>query len=180
MWRPFGCPIGFENWRTSVNMTMRIASVSTRLSLFAIVLTFSSAAQAGEGLGPEQAPDPPVDFARQVAPLLTDKCVSCHNAKRTKGGLDLSTLRSMQAGGESGPAIVAGKPDESLLLDMVVSPGDGGRPEMPKEGDPLSAEQVALLKRWILEGARWPDSLVLEARTKGDTAWWSFQPLVKV
>jgi hypothetical protein len=59
---------------------------------------------------------PPVDFAEEVAPLLTERCVACHNGGQAKGGLDLSTARSARAGGESGPAVVPGRPDEGSLL----------------------------------------------------------------
>jgi hypothetical protein len=140
------------------------------------------------GLGPVSLAGPPsdsgagpkVDFARQVAPLLTDRCVSCHNPARARGGLDLSSAKAARKGGDSGPAVVPGMPDESRLLDVIVSEDEGSRPEMPKTGDPLSAEQVALLREWVNSGATWPESVVLREKTRANRSWWSLQPLAAV
>ena len=67
-------------------------------------------------------------FREKIATVLQQRCVSCHQQRYLKGGLDLTRLKSLLKGGESGPAIVPGKPDESLLLDMIA----GDEPEMPK------------------------------------------------
>ena len=79
-------------------------------------------------------------------------------------------------GGESGPAIVPGQPEASLLLEYV----SGEKPEMPKDAPPLAAEQVAALRRWIAEGAPWPEGAVLENKKKIDGDWWSLVPLAEV
>ncbi|HEV3167550.1 MAG TPA: PSD1 and planctomycete cytochrome C domain-containing protein [Isosphaeraceae bacterium] len=150
------------------------------LTLVAIVCVIDPVAKADDRAYSKPAPLPPVDFAAQVAPLLTARCLSCHNAKRSRSGLDLSTVKATHTGGKSGPAVVPFQPDESLLLDQITPPDDGGRPEMPKTGDPFTLEQVALIRRWIAEGARWPDGLVLEAQTDSRSSWWSLQPLAKV
>src|SRR5690606_3660271 len=90
---------------------------------------------------------------------------------KPKGGLDLATFAGVRAGGESGSAIVPGKPAESLLLDYVA----GDEPLMPQAGRPLSESEVATLRAWIAEGAGWPEGLKLESRDGG--GWWSLQPL---
>ncbi len=119
----------------------------------------------------------PVDFVREVAPVLTERCLACHHDGKAKGGLDLSSASRAFSGGESGPAIVAGKPDASLLLDAIVSAEPGKRPAMPKTGDPLAPDEVARLRRWIAEGASWPRGLVLTEKARADLSFWSLQPL---
>jgi len=109
-------------------------------------------------------------FRKHVAPILATRCVGCHHAGDAKGDLDLTRQVGLIAGGESGPAIVVGEPSESVLLDMVA----GDDPEMPKNGDPLTAKQVAVLRKWIQMGATWPDDLTL-VEDKGP--WWSTEPI---
>jgi hypothetical protein len=96
----------------------------------------------------EQATAAP-DFATQIAPLLVHHCLECHDAATRKGGLDLSRRESVQSGGDSGTAIVAGRPSESLLWQRVESD------EMPHDRPPLSGEQKRLLREWIDGGAPW-------------------------
>ncbi len=114
-------------------------------------------------------------FRQQVAPILERHCVHCHQGDKPKGGLALTNPQAALAGGESGPAIALGKPEESLLIEYV----SGQKPEMPKEAPPLAAEQVATLRRWIAEGAKWPDALVLVDKKPRDTRWWSLLPLAQ-
>jgi hypothetical protein len=107
---------------------------------------------AGEGTA-----DPKVQAAREqffeqsVRPLLAENCYSCHADKKQKGGLRLDSLESILKGGDSGPAVVPGKPEESLLVVAVNYAG----PEMPPTGK-LAAEKIAVLTRWISVGAPWP------------------------
>ena len=85
-------------------------------------------------------------FNEQVGPLLTSKCLFCHEGERRKGGLDLTRRISALAGGEGGAAVVPGQPDESLMFEKVA----GG--EMPPK-NPLRPEQVAAVRQWIEAGA---------------------------
>ncbi len=112
-------------------------------------------------------------FRDSVAPILEAKCLRCHGGTSTKGDLSLATLADATKGGLSGPAVVPGKPDESWLLDMI----SGDEPAMPKDGDPLSTEEVAALRRWIEQGAPWPDGLALKERKADAGPWWAIQPL---
>ncbi|QDT93821.1 DUF1553 domain-containing protein [Gimesia algae] len=123
----------------------------------------------------ETTPDstPKVDFGNEIAPLLVNHCIRCHNPGNEKGDLSLATLQSIKDAGYLTP----GKPEESYLLDVVHTSPDTGKAAMPKEGPPLAKEQVALLTRWVKEGAAWPDSLILQEKSKADLSWWSLQPL---
>ena len=114
-------------------------------------------------------------FRERVAPILERRCVSCHGDASPKGKLALTTARAMRAGGDSGPAVVPGEAEESLLLEMV----SGDAPEMPRKGEPLSAEEVASLRAWIERGAPWPDGVTLKDRKFEGETWWAFRPLVR-
>ena len=114
-------------------------------------------------------------FRERVAPILERRCVSCHGDASPEGKLALTTARAVRAGGVSGPALVPGDAEESLLLMMV----SGDEPEMPRKGEPLSAEEVASLRSWIERGAPWPVGVTLaDRRFEGET-WWAFRPLVR-
>lgn len=89
-----------------------------------------------------------VVFENQIQPLLAKKCTSCHGEKRREAGLSLATGSDLLNGGESGPVVVAGMPDESLLLQLV---RNGEMP--PDENEPLTAEEESLIHRWVSEGA---------------------------
>ncbi len=89
---------------------------------------------------------PLVTFEKDVAPILRNRCLSCHEGDSRKADLELSSRERALAGGESGAAIVPGKPDESLLYQRIKSG------EMPPEGkDPLSESEQELIHRWIAE-----------------------------
>src|SRR5262245_43556482 len=119
--------------------------------------------------------DEPSFFSRRVAPVLRQRCLECHNATRSRGGLDLSSRASLMRGGDDGPVVVVGKADESLLVRAVSGP----KPVMPKKGGPLSAEQVADLRRWIDAGADWPKDVTLSTKPVADASWWSLKPLTR-
>ena len=93
-----------------------------------------------------------VSFEHDVYPLLEKRCNECHNAEEAGGGLDLTRLPTMLRGGDDlGPAIIPGKPDESPLIKVLHKGGDYF---MPKDGDPLAADEIAVLKKWISEGVQ--------------------------
>ncbi len=100
----------------------------------------------------KKAAEGAVDYAKEVKPLLADKCFRCH-AKKTKGGLRLDDRATALKGGDSEyPAFVPGKPDKSFLLELV-DPEIAGDDIMPPKGDPLSKPQRDLLAKWIAQGA---------------------------
>jgi mono/diheme cytochrome c family protein len=119
----------------------------------------------------------PVDFAKEIAPIFSQRCIRCHNAEEKKGKWSLATAAEFfkKRGGHE-DAVIRGDPENSLLVDLV-SPQGKHDAEMPKEGDPLTRDEVALVRRWVAEGAPWPEGFVIEPRKRGDKNWWSLQPL---
>ena len=105
---------------------------------------------------------PPSLFTDKIQPLFAGKCVSCHNPEKTKGKLQMHTAAALAAGGDSGPAIVPGKPDESLLLQRISLPA-GHDDIMPPEGDPVTPDEIAAVRSWISEGAAFPPDLTITA-----------------
>ena len=112
-------------------------------------------------------------FRTKVEPILVRRCLECHGADR-KGGLDLRTKAAAFKGGESGPVIKATRPDQSLLFQYIDAA------EMPPK-KPLTAAEIATLKRWIADGAFYPSRpLDLFSATSDHRAghdWWSLQPV---
>jgi len=114
----------------------------------------SASGQAAASSDPEAA-----FFAEHVLPILTQNCISCHNpAKIARSGqLDQTTLDGLLKGGWSGPAIVPGKPEESLLIKRVRG-DDPAEDTMPPPPNPkLNEEQIKALEQWIRDGAVWDD-----------------------
>ncbi|MFP6650394.1 MAG: DUF1553 domain-containing protein [Pirellulaceae bacterium] len=96
----------------------------------------------------------PVDYARQVKPILRQHCFSCHGPLKQEAGLRLDAGRSILQGGESGKAVVAGRAEQSLLMERLLQSDVDLR--MPLEEQPLVVDQVELIRRWIEEGAAFP------------------------
>jgi hypothetical protein len=116
-----------------------------------------------------QAADPFAAAAR----VLEARCLHCHSGDDPKGRLSLATRSVAFAGGESGPPVVPGEADASLLIQAVT----GSEPMMPQDGDPLSPTDVAALRAWIDAGAPWPDGHTLVDRRFKNVTWWSLEPL---
>lgn len=91
-----------------------------------------------------------VSFEKDVMPILKASCVSCHKPDKKKGKLDLSTYSALMKGGDQGTPVKPGDPKKSILIEVVSGP----EPEMPEKGDALKADQIAILTRWIMEGAK--------------------------
>ena len=125
-------------------------------------------------------------FEKRIRPILTENCFKCHShsGDKIKGGLVVDSLEGLLTGGDTGPAIVPGEPDKSLLIGAV-SYADEDL-QMPPKGKKLSDEQIATLTEWVKMGAPWPDpgGKKTASRPKGritdeDRQWWAFQPLSK-
>ena len=113
------------------------------------------------------------DLEPEAKAILTERCLSCHNPDLISSGLVLSTRKAAIKGGESGrPAFVAGRPDESLMIEKVLAG------EMPLD-NPLPVEERELLRKWVAAGATWRGTLVSakSERPRAVPGWWSFQPL---
>jgi hypothetical protein len=99
-----------------------------------------------------------LNFNRDVRPILSDACFHCHgpDEKERKGGLRLDVRDAALKGGDSGPAIIPGKPDESELVKRMLLAHDDEDLMPPKKmKKPLKPDQIALLKRWVAEGAEY-------------------------
>src|SRR5262245_61187240 len=94
----------------------------------------------------------PPSFAKQVRPFFAKYCLECHNAKESKGDLNLETFAALMKGGKSGPVVEPGKPDESPL---VLLPERKEKPEMPpKTARQPKPNEVAVLRAWVAAGAK--------------------------
>jgi mono/diheme cytochrome c family protein len=125
-------------------------------------------------------------FEAEVRPLLAKNCVKCHGADQQKGGLRLDSRDALLAGGDSGPVVEPGHPEESPLIEAVHYDGL----KMPPTGR-LDADQVRVLERWVSLGAPWPSDghavagPVRDGTSRGGRiddearAWWAFQPLAR-
>ena len=98
----------------------------------------------------------PVDYVRQIKPLLAARCFSCHGALKQESGLRVDTAAAMRTGGDSGPAAVPGKSGESLMVARCADLDPATRMPPENEASPLDAEQLALLRAWIDQGAAGP------------------------
>ncbi len=122
---------------------------------------------------PAGAEQPPVDYLRDVKPILAARCYTCHGGLKQKSGLRLDTAASIRKGGLAGPAIIPGKSDESLLFEKITDSNDTKRMPPESEGEGLKPNQIALIKAWIDQGATGPADEKPEADPKDH---WAFRP----
>lgn len=111
------------------------------------------------------------DFSERVAPILQQKCLSCHNDLDHKGDFSLQSRQRAFADGY----IVSGSVATSHLIS-VITPVDG-KAEMPKNASPLTQAEIETIRNWIETGAVWPDALQLSEPKVTDLDWWSLKPL---
>lgn len=95
-----------------------------------------------------------IDFYRDIDPLFKKVCYECHDAKEQKGDLRMDSREAQLKGGENGPSIIPG--DSKKSLTMIRIRGEGDDPRMPKKKPALSAHDIALIAKWIDQGAEWP------------------------
>src|SRR5215210_8332538 len=136
-------------------------------------------------------------FEAKIRPLLVNSCFDCHTADE-KGGLRLDSRQAVLKGGESGPAIVPGNPDASLLMKAVRHVQ--GVSKMPRSASKLGDTEIAALAEWITMGAPWPSATAATPAASKDAmaapplsaavtpdrpidpqlkSFWSFQPIRK-
>jgi mono/diheme cytochrome c family protein len=115
----------------------------------------------------------PVDYLRDVKPILAKNCFKCHGPDKQQSKLRLDTAAFMLKGGKTGPVVVVGKSAESRLIDAVT--GTNGAPAMPPKTDPLAKDDVAILRNWIDAGAPAPADEVPEKPIA--QRHWAFQPV---
>ena len=123
-------------------------------------------------------------FENKVRPVLVNNCFNCHSdEKKVRGGLKMTSRAELLRGGDTGPAIVPGDPDKSLLVQVIRYTGDM---KMPPKGK-LKDHEIADLTTWVKNGAAWPDTagkVTPVAKDKGgplftdeQRAFWAFQPV---
>ncbi len=120
----------------------------------------------------------PLSFEKDVRPVLKAHCTHCHGEdEKPDGGVDLRLRRFMDLTLDSGDRLlVPGKPEQSALVHIIRSG------EMPKKGSPMPEAELAIIERWIREGAKTlrPEPLALAPGaviSEEDRAWWAFQPV---
>ncbi len=121
-------------------------------------------------------------FENEVRPVLVNRCCECHGEKKKKGSLRVDNINYLKAGGDSGPALVPGDPDKSIMINAIrYQDPDFKMP--PKEK--LPEKEIAVLEQWVKMGAPWPANEAIRVAvdefgfTEKDRHFWSFQPLTK-
>ena len=116
-----------------------------------LLLALGGAGTAQESSGPAA----PVDFARDIQPILRDHCLKCHNPQKKKGQFRVDSREAAFRGGVSGRVIAPGNSKGSKLVELLVTKNEDER--MPQSAPTLPAEKIELIRRWIDAGAVWPD-----------------------
>ncbi|WP_020468340.1 DUF1553 domain-containing protein [Zavarzinella formosa] len=153
--------------------------------MFGRGLVVFSLSLAGSISANAQTPQQIEFFEKSVRPLLTTHCVECHGAseKKIRGGLRLTTRAELLKGGDTGPAISPGKPEESLLVKGLHYTSDDLK--MPPKGK-LPAADIAVFTKWVKDGAAWPESGANantgqpkpgQLFTEEQRKFWAFQPV---
>jgi dipeptidyl aminopeptidase/acylaminoacyl peptidase len=140
------------NWklqtlRKSLSLVV-LPGTASRLAMVSLGLAFG-----GLGSVPTAVAANPVSFSKDIAPILADKCLTCHQEKKAKGGYRVDSFEQLGIMGDSEEtALVAGQPGASTLYTRLVTEHEDDR--MPANDDPLPAPQIALVKRWIEQGGK--------------------------
>lgn len=121
-------------------------------------------------------------FENKIRPILNAQCLKCHNAAegKTKGGFALDTREGTLKGGDSGPGVVPGNPDKSVLIKAIRY--TDSNLQMPPKGEKLSDQQIADFVNWVKMGAPDPRSATAKGKYASATerkVWWAFQPIKK-
>src|SRR5579872_2591218 len=117
-------------------------------AVVAYMLLFASPSTASA-----QAAGKPVSFINDVAPILKENCLACHDAKKKSGKYDMTTFEKLMAGGANGEQIVAGKPETSEFHTLMVTAEQRRMPPRDK-GEAVPKEKAAVIAQWIKEGAK--------------------------
>lgn len=141
---------------------MQRAMFAGVLVLVAVAAALKGGTTTAVAQAPQQTALPapasrPIDFSRDIKPILTTSCVKCHARGQAKGGFSMETREALLAGGDMGPAVIPGNSEQSHLIALVA----GLDPDivMPQKGSRLKSEQVALLRAWIDQGLAWDEGV---------------------
>jgi len=114
-------------------------------------------------------------FEKQVRPVLSENCIECHGPKKQKSGLRLDSRAFILKGGEIGPVVVPGKPEQSRLIIAVRHAGGKEVAAMPSDDKKISDQAIAALSEWVKQGLPWPEEtgpVAIDPRTH-----WAFLPV---
>ena len=116
----------------------------------------------GQDLPGQEAPaakqQETVDFAKDIQPLFAAKCYSCHGDEKHESGLRINSRDAALRGGDNGRLLTASNSEESMLAQVLNGTHESVE-RMPADDEPLSAEQISLVRKWIDQGAEWPDDM---------------------
>jgi ankyrin repeat protein len=167
-----GFPHGRDGWISAAGTSWAVMALATSLDPAQVpptTLAVAKSATAAPAVAANAVGNtsPPIEFTRDIQPLLERSCVACHSGERAKGGFQVVDRRSLLQGGKRGePAVIPGKPDVSLLLSLVQDqvedlemPPVGKREKFP----PLTKDEIGKLSGWIVQGANWPQGVTLHA-----------------
>lgn len=113
-------------------------------------------------------------FENRVRPLLVQKCAECHSGATPEGNFALDSAAAFQKGGKTGSPIVVNNADASLIIQRVLS--EDKKLTMPPE-ERLTEAEIADLRKWINDGAQWPDSSTMPQTAEDKASHWAFQPV---
>lgn len=154
--------------------------------LFLLLPLVSLVAPTARGMAAVSAPNAETKhaamqfFENEVRPLLVQRCYECHGEKKQKGGLRVDNISYLKSGGSSGPALVEGNPDKSLIIEAVRYHDD--ELAMPPK-EKLADKEIAILEKWVKIGAPWPENEVNHMAvdefgfSEADRKYWCFQPV---
>ncbi|RBP38091.1 cytochrome c [Roseimicrobium gellanilyticum] len=125
-------------------------------------------------------------FEKEVRPILVNRCFDCHSEKKQKGGLRVDHLDYLKVGGDTGPALVPGAPEKSALIEAIRYTSEDFQMPPKNKGGKMPEAEVAILEKWILMGAPWPNDGAKQIAapvggfTEEQRGYWAFQPLAVV
>jgi hypothetical protein len=160
---------------------MKSRSQQMATSILVVLTSFwgrSNSVTASDSVDDSLPPavDRPIDFAADVQPILRGRCYQCHTAGNEEGGLNLGVRGRTLEGGMSGPAIQPGNSRDSLMIHLVAGLDESRT--MPPDEEPLTPNEIGILRAWIDQGANWPVSAeVADARQEAAREHWAFQRL---
>ena len=144
---------------------LQVLSLATMVSCLCPSLTKSEDAP--------RSPDRRIDFVKDVQPILSKHCWSCHGDQKHESGLRLSDRKSLLQGGDSGKAVIPGMSAQSRLIQLISSTNPKTRMPPDGEGKALAADEIEVLRAWIDAGCQWPES----AAPPPTKIHWAYRPL---
>ena len=168
---------------------MRVRRLSDLAAYVFVAFAFTCGFSAGEVAADESgaeasgklpaAVDREVDFVKDVQPILRTRCYTCHSRELDEAELRLDLKDAALNGSSTGKVILPGRSADSLLIQLVAGTDPDGRVMPPEDdGEALSREQIAILRAWIDQGAKWPADadLVVDVTSRGNDHW-AYQPV---